>query len=259
MNQIELYKKLPKKNCGRCSLKACMPFAIAVIKGDAEISECPLLTEEEMNTLKGSITPSDWREELIIKLGEDVRRLKFGEIAEGLGATIRDGALVIACMGREFSISPDGKVLSAGRMTPWMKILLLQYIKTGGKERLTGAWASYHDLKGGMVKASSFLRECEDPLRELLDRDLKGVAAILARMGAEMQGGFPTTHAWRLYLLPKFPVVILYWPEEEDFPSKVKILFDSTADTFLDVESIMFLVEGLVKNIEFAGERGKGV
>jgi len=30
----------------------------------------------------------------------------------------------------------------------------------------------------------------------------------------------------------------------------VKILFDQTADKFLDVESLMFLLEGLVKNIE---------
>jgi len=30
----------------------------------------------------------------------------------------------------------------------------------------------------------------------------------------------------------------------------VQILFDQTADKFLDVESLMFLLEGLVKNIE---------
>jgi len=33
-------------------------------------------------------------------------------------------------------------------------------------------------------------------------------------------------------------------------PSKVKILFDSTADRFLDAESLIFLLEGLVKNVE---------
>jgi hypothetical protein len=46
--------------------------------------------------------------------------------------------------------------------------------------------------------------------------------------------------------------MILYWPADSEFASKVKILFDSTADRFLDVESIMFLVEGLVYNLEAA-------
>jgi hypothetical protein len=51
--------------------------------------------------------------------------------------------------------------------------------------------------------------------------------------------------------------VILYWPEEDEFPSKVKILFDRTADKFLDVESIIFLVEGFAKNIEMGTSSGR--
>ena len=66
---------------------------------------------------------------------------------------------------------------------------------------------------------------------------------------------FPTKHAWHILLLPKMPVVILYWPADIEFGSKVKVLFDSTADKFLDVESIIFLVEGLVYNIEAALSR----
>jgi len=44
--------------------------------------------------------------------------------------------------------------------------------------------------------------------------------------------------------------MILYWPPEDEFEPKAKVIFDSTADKFLDAESIIFLVEGLVKNIE---------
>ncbi len=53
-----------------------------------------------------------------------------------------------------------------------------------------------------------------------------------------------------LNLLPKIPIIILYWLEDDEFPPVIKMLFDSTADRFLDVESLIFLVEGLVKNIE---------
>jgi hypothetical protein len=131
-----------------------------------------------------------------------------------------------------------------------MKILLLHYVRTRGQAALSNRWVSYAELRSGMVKALSFLRECEDPLRELLDRDCDPVADILRRIGAEELSGFATQNAWHLFLLPKVPVLILYWPKEEEFESKVSMLFDSTADQFLDAESLMFLGEGLIKNIE---------
>jgi len=252
MNPIELYKKLPQKNCGKCSLKTCMPFALAVIKGDAELAECPLLSGDAITEIEGSLKRSDWREELILKLREEIRGMDFEEIAEGIGAEMKDGQMVLKCFGREFRISPGGEITTQGRMTPWIKILLLHYIRTSGKGGLTGRHVSYSELRGGMVKATSFQRECEEPLTELFERDFGKTSLMLSRMGTKKQAGFPTEHAWELFLLPKLPVIILYWPREEEFPSRVKILFDSSADRYLDAESLIFLVEGLVKNIEMS-------
>lgn len=250
MNSVELYKKLPQKNCGKCAQKTCMPFALSVLKGDADLAECPELPENEMHMLKSLIIKKDWREELILKLREEVKGIRLPDVANGLGAEFKDGMLVVNCMGREFSISNDGEVITGGHITPWIKILLLHYIKTGGKGELSDKWVSYSELKSGMVKASSFERECEIPFRGLFDSGLQAVAMVLGRLGAEKRDDFPTNNAWRLSLLPKVPVIILYWPKEEEFESKVKILFNSTADRFLDVESLMFLLEGLVKNVE---------
>lgn len=253
MNAVELYKKLPQKNCGKCSLKTCMPFALAVIKGDAELAECPLLTGDAIAEIEGSLTRSDWREELIAKLREEIKGTDFKEVAEGIGAAIdNNGALVLECFGRRFTISPDGEITVQGRMTPWVKILLLHYVRTAGKGGLTGKHASYSELKGGIVKAASFQRECEIPFTELFERDFEKTAMLLSRMGTKKPKDFPTEHAWELYLLPKLPVFILYWPSEEEFPARVKILFDSSADRYLDAESLIFLVEGLVKNIEMS-------
>ncbi|MBI5102655.1 MAG: DUF3786 domain-containing protein [Nitrospirae bacterium] len=251
MKALDLYKKLPRANCGRCSLKACMPFAISVIKGDTDISECPLLPPEEIDILRPSLGGGDWREELILKLSEEIKSLDLAEIAPGIGAEMSGDQLRLICFGREFFISPDGAITTeGGRMTPWIRILILHYIRTAGSAPLTGRWASYSELRAGMVKYSSFARECEEPLLGLFNADFQKSAAVLQSMGAAQAGGFPTRDAWVIYLLPKVPVALLYWQEEEEFPSRLKVLFDSTADQYLDVESIMFLVEGLVKNIQ---------
>lgn len=250
MNTVELYKKLPKKNCGRCSQKACMPFALSAIKGDTDLSDCPLLTEDEVRDLGNSITRSDWQEELIRSLRLKIKDLDLSAITEDLGGAYRDGRLFMTCLGREFEIFPGGDIQSQGHITPWIKILLLHYINTHGKAELSGKWIAFSELRSGMVKASSFLREAEDPIKELFEGSLDRTSAAITRLGAKQSGDFPTPQAWTLFLLPKVPVAILYWPEEDEFPAKVKILFDQTADKFLDVESLMFLLEGLVKNIE---------
>jgi len=249
MKALDLYKKLPKKNCGKCSLKACMPFAISVIKGDTPLDECPLLSPEELDILKPSLVSGDWREELIRKLGEEVQTLNLADIAPGIGAEMQGSDLKLSCFGREFFVSHEGVIKTEGSMTPWIRILILHYIRTAGKEALTGRWVSYRELKAGMVKHSSFVRECEEPLLGLFQTDFEKSVAALKRLGATRGDGFPTEDAWVIYLLPRVPVAILYWPDEEEFPARITILFDSTADKFLDVESIMFLVEGLVKNV----------
>jgi len=255
MNAIELYKRLPKKNCGECRQKKCMPFALFLIKGEAELTECPYLSEDEANELQKKIVHSDWREDLILRLRDDIRDIDFSEVATHIGAELEGEALRLRCMGREFMIDSLGEVSTKGFITPWIKILLLHYIKTGGRADLSGKWVSFSELRSGMVKASSFTRDCEEPLRTMLDVDQQKVAQLLTRFGAEIRDDFPTEHAWHILLLPRIPVVILYWAADSEFGSKVKVLFDSTADKFLDVESIMFLVEGLVYNIEAALSR----
>ncbi len=250
MNAIELYKKLPRTNCGRCSQKACMPFALTVIKGDARLSDCPLLTEDEIRASESSITRSDWQEELIQSLRVKVKDIDLSAISLDLGGEYRDGSLFMPCLGRQFRILPGGEIQSEGPITQWIRILLLHYLNTHGKAELTGKWVSFSELRSGMVKASSFLREAEDPIKDLFEHDIKRTTEALKKLGVIRTDGYPTPHAWRFFLLPKVPVVILYWPEEDEFPAKVKILFDQTADKFLDVESLMFLLEGLVHNLE---------
>ncbi|MBI5846600.1 MAG: DUF3786 domain-containing protein [Nitrospirae bacterium] len=250
MNAIELYKKLPKKNCGRCSQKTCMPFALSVIKGEATLSDCPLLTADEIGEMKNSISRADWQEELIQSLRLKIQDVDLAALTADLGGVYRNNRLSMLCLGREFEIFPGGDIRTQGHITQWIKILLLHYINTHGKADLSGRWVSFSELKSGMVKATSFLREAENPLKELFETNYEKTAAGIRKLGAAQSGDFPTPNAWILFLLPKVPVVILYWPEEDEFTAKVKILFDKTADKFLDVESLMFLLEGLVKNIE---------
>ena len=232
-----------------------MAFAVALAKGDADPDECPGLPEETRRELRGGSGQGDWRESLILQLKKEVASLNFDEIAPGLGAGIREGSLAIRCLGRDFLVGPDGTVTADGPLPPWTRILLLHYVRTRGSAGVSGVWVSFTDLKAALMKSKSFARDCEEPLRGLFDRDPTATERALERLGAVREPGTPAPAAWKLSALPRVPVLILHWPSDEEFPSKLKVLFDRTADRYLDVESLTFLIEGLVRNIESGPDR----
>ena len=255
MNVLGLYKRLPRTNCGLCAAGQCMAFAVALAKGEADPGECPTLSNEARRDLRGGSGQGDWRETLLGELRKEVAALRLEDIAAGLGARLEAGSLSIRCLGRDFLVGPDGTITTAGTLTPWMQILLLHYVRTRGNARPSGTWVSFTDLKAGLMKSKSFARDCEEPLRLLFDGDSRSVEHALERLGGQRQAGTPAPVAWKIFALPRLPVLLLYWPHDEEFPSKSRILFDATADRFLDVESLTFLIEGLVKNIESGPDR----
>ena len=255
MNVLGLYKNLPRTNCGSCAAGQCMAFAVALAKGEADPDECPTLSEAVRRELRGGSGQGDWRESLLGELRTEVAALRFSDIAAGLGAGLKDGSLSIGCLGRDFLMAPDGTIATGGALFPWMQILLLHYVRTRGNAEISGTWVSFTDLKAGLVKSTSFARDCEEPLRLLFDRDPRAVELALERLGGQRRQDTPAPTAWEIFALPRVPVLLLYWPCDEEFPSKAKILFDATADRYLDVESLTFLIEGLVKNIESGPDR----
>ncbi|GAI77505.1 unnamed protein product [marine sediment metagenome] len=48
---IEIFKLLPKTNCGECGVPTCLAFAMNLASGKAELSACPHVTEESKEKL----------------------------------------------------------------------------------------------------------------------------------------------------------------------------------------------------------------
>lgn len=249
MNPIEVYKKLPKKNCGECPQKTCMAYALALIKGDATVEECPH-TDEALRKDLSEYRGKDWRDSLIDTLRKDIKDLDFNTVLSRSGGLDQNGKIMIKCLGTDYFIDRNGEITTPGHINPWIKILLLHYIKTGGVGEPTGEWVSFSELKSGMVKETSFRRDCEEPLRQLLDNNLEEITVMIRRLGGREISHPSADHAWELYALPRVPVLILYRMEDEELneygESHVRILFDRSADRFLDVESLVFLLEGFI-------------
>ncbi|MCX6650531.1 MAG: acetyl-CoA decarbonylase/synthase complex subunit gamma [Methanomassiliicoccales archaeon] len=54
---IEIFKHLPKKNCGECKYPTCLAFAMQLANSKAKLDDCPYLSEAGRNALASSSAP----------------------------------------------------------------------------------------------------------------------------------------------------------------------------------------------------------
>ncbi|MBO8169802.1 MAG: acetyl-CoA decarbonylase/synthase complex subunit gamma [Thermoanaerobacteraceae bacterium] len=54
---LEIYKQLPKKNCGECGPPTCLAFAMALANGKAQLDACPYVSDEARANLESASAP----------------------------------------------------------------------------------------------------------------------------------------------------------------------------------------------------------
>ena len=54
---IEIFKLLPKTNCGECGVPTCLAFAMSLAAGKAELSACPSVSDEAKEKLEEASAP----------------------------------------------------------------------------------------------------------------------------------------------------------------------------------------------------------
>ncbi len=71
---LDIYKKLPKTNCGDCGLPTCLAFGMKLAAGQAELSACPHISEEAAAELGEASAPPIRQ----VKIGAGENALKIG-------------------------------------------------------------------------------------------------------------------------------------------------------------------------------------
>lgn len=71
---IEIFKLLPKTNCGECGVPTCLAFAMNLAAGKAELAKCPHVSEEAKTKLQAASAPPIRP----VSIGVGKRALKVG-------------------------------------------------------------------------------------------------------------------------------------------------------------------------------------
>jgi len=250
MKYLDIYKLLDKSNCRECGFPTCTAFVHAVVNGSRKIGDCTHLDRQTAAELDKKIVVRDIEKEYEAALGplkKEISKVDFGAVAERLGATLSEDRLCVKCLGKDFFLDRQGNVASIIHVHLWVTVPLLKYIITGGGGGLTGAWVSFDELKNGITMSNFFVRRCMEPLRQMADAHTGIFFDLLDIFGGRPVEGFSADRARVIYPLPRLPVLFLYWSAEEHFESGLKVLFDSSADRYLDFEAVFILTRGLVE------------
>lgn len=209
------------------------------------LSECPLVDEVSKKEIEAMLSKEgDWKERRLEELFDEIADLDFSDIADQLGAEAEGDLLNINYMGKKISLShtkvgEDLDILD--------KLLILIYVKRAGKSPMTGKWVAFRELKDGIVRAESFNGACELAIGGMFERDSQGLLDKMNIVGAKEVSGYSAPHSFVVYPLPKVPFLLLLWPGDEEFGAECKILFDSTSNEYLDVETLLYLGIALVR------------
>jgi len=260
---LQLYKILARTNCGDCGEPACMAFAAKVIADGENLGKCPHLSREAQEV---SEELKKWRKEqgkrpdaatiALAYMQEKVAFLDFASLAVGLGATYGEEKgrpyLSLSFFTHELQVFKDEVHYPAGAaVSPWNSVLIYNYIASQGNVLPTGKWITFASLPNSVAKAKT-IDQLEEKVAAYFSCRTDLLGKQIEKAGgraADAEGNATVKALFRP--LPQIPVLMLVWDDkaEEDFGARCHFLFDSTVMKYLDLESLLFLVEGLVDRL----------
>lgn len=126
--------------------------------------------------------------------------------------------------------------LVLNRIPHLSRLPVLWYLIEARDIPLSGKLVNPRDLDGGLIfaRGSHIL-----PLHKIVDKYCNDVDGFLQRSatlgGKQLNYG---DHSIRLFPFPRVPVVLILWEEDNEFPARADILFDSTCSIHLPTDII---------------------
>jgi len=255
---LEIYKLLNKSNCGKCGLATCLAFAQSVASGVKGSEDCPHLSGDAAEMVgrradgadqSGGFETSGFAAS-IEALRDKVRSTDLKTTAPRLGAEYKEDRLSVRVLAREFLLDGSGVISSECHVNNWLQWLLLTYASTTNPKAPEGRWIPFGELTSGSTTVGYFSKRFEEPLRVIAVEHTDVFFELLRIFGGKSVGGFDADYAVALLPLPNVPMLILYWREEDEFPSKLRVMFDPTADSYLGPEIITGMGRGIIEMLQ---------
>ena len=160
------------------------------------------------------------------------------------------GAYKIRSFGREFYVNPCDMLISSvkpdenlflGKLKDFFRMAVLWYMNSARDIPQTGRLVRPVDVKGGHRFSAGTHVLPLDAIAAKYAKDPEGFISRGLFYGVEVLKGYGDA-AIRFYPLPRVPVTMLLWREDEEFPAKAELFFDSTCEFQLALSDVVWAV-----------------
>lgn len=142
-----------------------------------------------------------------------------------------------------YTVKEDGIYTGAGKIDSIGGNLILRYLFRASDEKIRNEWVPYREFKDG----SNFAAYIKSRIENIIAREFSGRREILIKR-LETLGGKPYPFEARpdisiiVHAFPAIPILSVFWDQDEEFPASFQFLFDRSAPSFLDMESLAVLL-----------------
>jgi len=147
--------------------------------------------------------------------------------------------LLIPEMRKIWTVEQDDQVVEE-ELHPFFNLMVLVYLTVAKEIKPEGKWVSEKDLKGGL----NFFQGPHSLKVKELETLYGNTPADFLKAGQRL-GGKEIAYgnkAFALDVFPRIPLAYLLWEGHEEFPPKIKVLFDSTIQSHLPLDIIWCMV-----------------
>ncbi len=169
--------------------------------------------------------------------------------APALGLNVNvDGRVTVRLFGRDYLVGNQAVEAADGRpVAPLHQGLLAHYLRSRGRAGLTGQWLPIGRLTGMAVSGASPSGNLIRPLTDRFGDRYAAFAEAAQKVGGRHQGlSSSGGEAWLFHDLPFFPVQVVFFEADDEFPAEVQVLFDSSAPIFIAYECLELMEMALV-------------
>ena len=252
---LDIYKKLPKTNCGKCGMPTCMAFAVKVKNAQRKIWDCPYIIREDIETLsqKPIVTLDDNYERVSSELEIEAKHAHFEEAALATGChytTENSGEIIrLKMLNKPYEMRREGLFENGTYCRDsWSKIIIYDYIRRKGDTPLTGEWVTMGYFPNTASHVKAFQRSAEEKVAAAFNGNTEKLLSHSKKLGGtETTGKMKADFVYRFDLLPRIPLYLCFWEADEEFQSSCKLFLDSSAEAYIDIEYLAYLVERFVE------------
>jgi hypothetical protein len=182
-------------------------------------------------------------------LWEDLLRADHEDVCHRSGAQFDEasGSYLLDFLHERYRIEPNSRLIEpvAGPVptegpTIDLQVIFITYLLSAREIPLADKLVAGSSLKGGQWFFQGSHAFPLEPLLERYGRDVEGfLNRGLSLGGVQERYGDVSV---RFTALPRVPVFMVLWRGDEEFPSRLSVLFDATIDQHLPLDAITGLV-----------------